>query len=396
MHILISAVSSARQPSGICRHAANLATSLSEEPAISRVTLLVGQWQLDYFRSAFGLDGNAVNVSAVDVQNNSCARNWWYYRQLPEIARQYHADVVHLTFPTPVRRRQFLCPVVCSLHDLYPYDSPRNFGYVRVFFNRIFLRQCLRASDAIICSSDFTLDRLRKYAPVVASRRATRIYQSIRLNPDRARVPEEATLARSPFLLTVAQHRQNKNLQLLLSAFAELRRRQDPKEQLRLVIVGAEGPETCHLRSLVQRLSLQDDVQFEAALTDAQLCQLYQECELMIVPSSIEGFCLPVAEALRCGSRVLCSDIPVLREVGGSSCRYFNLQQEQPASALADAIEAALLTPPAVPIKLDRFSAREIARQYVALYSGLAAGEGVLASPQLADLNAVQCDRYAS
>src|ERR1700753_1655266 len=131
MHVLIAAVSSARQPSGICRHAANLATSLSKEASIDQVTLLVERWQADYFRNAFGLRDTAVKVGAVDVENNAVARNRWYYRQPHMMAQQHHADPVHLAFPVPVRREKFSCPVLCSLHDLYPYDSPRNFGYLR-------------------------------------------------------------------------------------------------------------------------------------------------------------------------------------------------------------------------------------------------------------------------
>jgi glycosyltransferase involved in cell wall biosynthesis len=396
MHILISAVSSAQHPSGICRHAANLATCLSGDPVISRVTLLAGRWQVDYFRRAFGLENNTVRIVTAEVENNSYSRNWWYYRKLPRIARRCGADAVHLSFPAPVRRQSFSCPVVCSLHDLYPYDSPRNFGYMRVLFNRIFLRQCLEASDAVVCSSDFTLARLQQCAPRVVSQKAARIYQTVALGPSNGGRPEQPAIASSPFLLTVAQHRRNKNLQLLLSAFAQLRKRKRSHDRLLLVIVGAKGPETASLLSLIRRLSLQHYVHFEFALTDTELGRLYEECELMIVPSSIEGFCFPVVEALRCGSRVLCSDIPVLREVGGARCHYFSLNEEQPAAALAEAISSAMLAPAPVPFTSDRFSAKEIACQYVTLYSRLTTGVGATPNLQFAQLDAVRHDRYAS
>lgn len=396
MHILISAVSSAQHPSGICRHAANLATCLSGDPVISRVTLLAGRWQVDYFRKAFGLENNTVRIVTAEVENNSYSRNWWYYRKLPQIARRCGADAVHLSFPAPVRRQSFSCPVVCSLHDLYPYDSPRNFGYMRVLFNRIFLRQCLEASDAVVCSSDFTLTRLQQCAPRVVSQKAARIYQTVALGPSNGGRPEQPAIASSPFLLTVAQHRRNKNLQLLLSAFAQLRKRKRSHDRLLLVIVGAKGPETASLLSLIRRLSLQHYVHFEFALTDTELGRLYEECELMIVPSSIEGFCFPVVEALRCGSRVLCSDIPVLREVGGARCHYFSLNEEQPAVALAEAISSAMLAPAPVPFTSDRFSAKEIACQYVTLYSRLTTGVGATPNLQFAQLDAVRHDRYAS
>ncbi|HZP24219.1 MAG TPA: glycosyltransferase family 1 protein [Terriglobales bacterium] len=378
MRIVISAVSSARRPSGICRHAANLAIALSRRPEVL-VTLLVGDWQLGYFRGAFGLQGRSFDIIPIAIAPNAFARNHWYYLRLPEIAQRYQADLVHLSFPAPFRRSRFSCPIVLSLHDLYPYDAPRNFGYSRVLFNRAFLRQSLRASDAIVCSSRFTLDRLRHYARQIAAQKATQIYQSVTFDPG-----AEAALAalhhlRQPFLLAVAQHRRNKNLDLLLSAFAQFRQ-QESKREFRLVIVGSAGPETTALHAIAKRLSVDQHVLFLSQLSDQELCRLYHSCELMVVPSSIEGFCFPLAEALRCGSRVLCSDIAILREIGESRCDYFRLQPDNPA-ALASAIEAALLRPLPCPHTSDRFSPDEIARQYLVLYSSLLAGSQQPALP---------------
>jgi glycosyltransferase involved in cell wall biosynthesis len=368
MRILISAVSSARHPSGICRHAANLATALSRSCGVS-LTLLVGSWQLRYFKDAFGVHSGAFDVVPVAIARNALSRNLWYYFRLPEIAQQYGTDVVHLTFPAPLRRSHFHCPVVLSLHDLYPYDAPRNFGYFRVLFNRAFLRQSLQACDAVVCSSRFTLDRLGHYAPQIASKKATQIYQSVTLDPSVELAPASQAGSHQRYLLTVAQHRHNKNLDLLLSAFAVFRQHRS-RQDFRLVIVGSEGPETAALHAQVDRLSLQQHVLFLSELRDAELCWYYRRCELMIAPSSIEGFCFPVAEALRCGSRVLCSDISILREIGESCCDYFSLQPSS-AAALARAMEAAMLRVVPQPHASDRFGPNEIAQQYMALYSTL-------------------------
>jgi glycosyltransferase involved in cell wall biosynthesis len=370
MHILIAAVSSARNPSGICRHAANLAKSLAEVREISRVTLLLGPWQISYFQHAFGLRGAKLHVTTVEVRNNSWARNLWYYRTLPRLAQEHAADAVHLSFPVPVSRQRFRQPLLVSLHDLYPYDIPANFGSARVLFNRAFLRQCLNESDAVVCSSDFTRDRLRSVRPK-AWRKATTIRQGVAIDPRRSRMPSIPEISGRPFLLAVGQHRRNKNLSLLLSAVAELRRRDQSSRRLRLLIVGAEGPETQTLHTLVKQHSIQDEVIFRKALSDDELCWLYRNCALLIAPSSIEGFGLPVAEALHCGSRVLCSDIPAFREIGEAQCSYFSLTQEKQVDVLVDAIQSALLGPdPKAPLS-NRFSPVDIAQEHVRLYASL-------------------------
>jgi glycosyltransferase involved in cell wall biosynthesis len=377
MHILICAVSSARNPSGICRHAANLATSLSSAPDVSRVSLLVGHWQVRYFHDIFGLQHKKLDVLPINIRNNSYARNFWYWRTLPVVAREMRPDVIQLSFPVPFVRHRFLCPVISSLHDLYPYDIPQNFGTVRAFFNRLFLRQCLRESDRVVCSSNFTLDRVQRVTPDLAIGKTTRIYQSVTLDPERCRNPNQPELDGRDFLLTVAQHRRNKNLGLLLSAFAELRRRDERYSRMLLIIVGSDGPETKTLLSLIQRLSLQGHVLFTSALQEPELGWLYRKCRLVVAPSSIEGFGLPVAEAQRCGSPLLCSDIPVFREVAGPRCHYFELKQEQPGTALADAIEAALLESRAEPQALQAFSPNEIASQHLAVYLDVIANSAV-------------------
>jgi glycosyltransferase involved in cell wall biosynthesis len=397
MNILISALSSARYPSGICRHAANLAVSLSASAGVSQVSLLVGRWQHQYFQEALGLADSRVNVVPVYIPNNSCARNVWYWRTLPTLSAKFQPDIVHLSFPAPFVRRSFSCPVVSSLHDLYPYDVPDNFGRGRAFFNRLFLQRCLKESDRVVCSSDFTLDRLRSLAPAISITKGVRIHQTVALDPTQHREPVLPEVGGQPFLLTVAQHRRNKNIGLLLCAFDELRRRDESHQQLRLVVVGGEGPETKALHAMVQRLSIHRDVVFKSALPDAELCWLYRKCKLVVAPSTIEGFGLPVAEALRCGKRVVCSNIPAFREVGSSDCRYFDLSDQRPALALADAIEAAMRSSSELPVRLDRFSPADSATEYVGLYCGLTGGSiPVIHDTRIPEVDSVLYKPYAS
>ena len=57
-------------------------------------------------------------------------------------------------------------------------------------------------------------------------------------------------------------------------------------------------------------------------LSRGQLAELYRGAAAVLVPSEAEGFGLPVLEALACGAPVVASDIPALREVGGSAVTF--------------------------------------------------------------------------
>jgi glycosyltransferase involved in cell wall biosynthesis len=116
---------------------------------------------------------------------------------------------------------------------------------------------------------------------------------------------------------------------------------------------------------------LQEQVIFHAGVTDQELSWLYANCEILIAPSSIEGFGLPVAEALQCGAPVVCSDIPAFREVAGNAAQYFDLYTSSPAIAMADAAAVAIQAPTKWTEASGRFSADSAAAQHISLYSKL-------------------------
>ncbi len=365
MNLLITAISSATGPSGICRHAYNLARCASSRKEVLQITLVVGIWQKSYFRSSFRLEDPKLNVVSVDIPNDALARNLWYLRELPGLADDVGADIVHLSFPVPIRRCAFRCPVVVSLHDLYPFDEPDNFGFPKVFFNRVVLQQCLKEVDCVACISEITLSRLKVRFSRLADRKALVIHNCVTIDSNEFTAPTDK---RGRFLLMVAQHRANKNIPLALEVFEELLQRGKISNQTVLILVGNPGPETAAIMFTVRAKMLENSVRLVDGVSDGELRWLYKNCELLIAPSLTEGFGLPVLEGLRCGSRVVCSDIPAFREVGGEACHYFDLHAESGVSAMLVAVCDALGEPARRAERLDRFSLETVAREYAALY----------------------------
>ena len=358
MHILIPVLHRPAKPTGVCRHAANLAQCLAETEPVSRVTLLIGHWQQEYFEQSFLLNSK-VQLVSVDINNTSFSRNWWFMFGLPKLARQLQPDIVHLSFPLPFVRQWFNSPVVSTVHDLYPYECPENFGYPQVWFNRAFLRQCVRNSNGLACVSKQTLSALTHYFPGIETRKKVETVYNIvdfsdvepQLSPQVAEglspLPSrdlpltESRCQLNPFLMTVAQHRKNKNLDLLIAAHAALLNDGRLAPDTLLVLVGSSGPETEHLKALVEELALTERVLFLSGLQDAELRWLYEQAALFVIASSTEGFCLPLVEALTLSCPTVCSDIPILREVGSEKCRYFSLNQKAQHN-LMEAIAAKL------------------------------------------------------
>src|SRR6201996_556012 len=371
MNILITALSSSTGPSGICRHAYSLVCCAASRTEISEVTLVIGKWQEEYFRHSFRIEGTKVSVVVVNIHNDSVARNFWYLRELPKLAAALAADILHLSFPVPIRRSALKCPVVVSLHDLYPYDEPHNFGFPKVFFNRAFLRRCLKEVDLVACVSETTLSRLATRFPKIARRKSVVVHNCVNINSDRQSAP---VLKDQPFFLMVAQHRSNKNIPLALRAFGTLLEKGWIEKSTLLLLLGNHGPETAAIKSVIEREALGDRVKMMDSVSDEELTWLYKSCDLLLAPSLMEGFGLPVVEGLLCGSRVVCSDIPTFREIGGDACHYFDLNSGKEISALATVICDALKAPKRVSENLERFSLGETARKLMVVYVDLREG----------------------
>lgn len=367
MHILISALSRFTQPTGICRHAVNLARCLSDLPQITKVTLLVGQWQERYFHTAFDFTSSKVEIEPVAIANNQLARNYWFAFGLPRIAREYKPALVHLGFPVPIFRSLFPCPVVATIHDLYPYDLPENFDPFNRFCKRMFIEQCVKECDALACVSERTRLSLDQHFPKLTLRVPIRLVHNY---ADFSSLDGVLPIADDPrpFLLTVAQHQPNKRLGLLLRAFAQLRDEGLIYKKFQLLVVGSEGAESEALRDLSRLLQLDQFVRWVPQLCDRELAWLYQSCEAFIACSLIEGFCLPVLEALSFNCRVVASDIPVFHEIAGDAPVYFDISHD-PVESLTAAILRVLDTPRSETPPVLRFSRNRTTAECLGLYS---------------------------
>jgi glycosyltransferase involved in cell wall biosynthesis len=370
MKILLAAASFSSRISGVQRHAFNVARCLLLHPEISAVHLVVAPWQRKLAEETGLGRSSRLKIHVAEMDQSSLSRNLWYYRRLPNLVGQLQPDLVHLSYPVPVDTASLACPTVLTLHDLYPYEIPRNFGFPQVLFNRMILRLCLRRAAAIACVSDTTMLRMAEYAPPEVCRKAIRVYNCVEPEPLcslHSPVPEWRG---EPFLLSIAQHRRNKNIPLLLSAFHRLLRQRQVDPSMKLVIVGIAGPETNRIHELVSRFDLTRNVLFLAGLSEADLQWCYARCEALVVPSKTEGFGLPVAEALLVGCRVVCSDIPAFREIGGEHCQFVALGEGE-EEALAAGIKATLQEPTKAPVSFPQLSAKVLANQYADLYRRL-------------------------
>ena len=176
--------------------------------------------------------------------------------------------------------------------------------------------------------------------------------------------------ARGLEVLHVSSTIPRKRIDVLLEMFSRFRRLHPDARLLR--VGGALTPEQ---QRLAERLNVTDALAQLPFLERPQLSALYRRASVVVLPSDREGFGLPVVEAMACGTPVIASDIPALREVGGAAALYAppgdvsrwvdaltQLEIEQRDAAARERRRAACLSAAA------KFDWRRYAAQMAALY----------------------------
>ena len=178
------------------------------------------------------------------------------------------------------------------------------------FWWRLLKRFCLmRATsgcDAVIAASKTLRDDIVRQLSL--SKKAANHLKVVYAGVSKAFSPAPVPLPadKRKVILYVGNQRHYKNLDTLVRAFASLRHRH--KNHLHLLLIGPEGKNSSSIRCLVRNLGLTDNVTFAGERREQELAAAYREAALFVSPSSYEGFCLPLLEAMASGTPVVCCD----------------------------------------------------------------------------------------
>jgi glycosyltransferase involved in cell wall biosynthesis len=126
------------------------------------------------------------------------------------------------------------------------------------------------------------------------------------------------------YLLYVGTLQPRKNLVRLIEAFAEVCRASDVPSDLQLVLAGKKGWLYQEILERGRELGVEARIVFPGFVAEADLAALYSGACLFVMPSLYEGFCMPVLEAMACGTPVACSTASSLPEVVGDAALLYD------------------------------------------------------------------------
>ena len=118
-----------------------------------------------------------------------------------------------------------------------------------------------------------------------------------------------------PYLVYVGKPTERRNLTPLLHAFARLKRERGLPHKL--LIVGAALPGDSPFARVIGELGLEADIVVRGYATHREMPLVYNAADLLVYPSSYEGFGMPVLEAMACGTPALALNNTAFPEFAG-------------------------------------------------------------------------------
>lgn len=311
------------------------------------------------------------------------------YHKLNELERDGRFDLIHdnQTLGYGIWLMKALGrPVVANIHHPLSIDRKNAMAQARslgarisriLWYPWVMQRWVAARLDRIITGSDASADSVAD-AFELPRERIRVIHDGVETDVFR---PLEDVRAEPRRVLFVGNSEdRNKGIRYLLRALRLLR------GQVSFHLNVVHHPSSKGAPRLVQQLGLHGRVTFLEQLSTEELVHQYNRAQLLVSPSLYEGFGLPAAEALACGTPVVATTAGALREIVEDGVSGLHVPPGE-VGPLAEAIRTLLDDPGQCRVMgeagarriRERFSWERTARETLALY------EEVLAEPRRAD-----------
>lgn len=280
--------------------------------SLSRALRSLGRDDLRYRATAMHPTRDEPDVEAADAPR--WRRLMWLAVGTPPYRTLPGTDLIHLLAPTHPIPSQL--PLILTVHDVLPLLHPEWYGRSQVLALRRVLRWSRSHATRWIAVSEWSARTLVEevgISHINISVIGEGVAPRARSAPDA--LVRESTLARygltQDFLLCVGVVRKQKNLDVLAPAVAAA--------GLPLVVVGRGSENAAAEAPLLSRLAAKGLVRFTGHVSDAELDILMHEARALLQPSYLEGYGLPILEAMSVGTPVISSTGGALPEVVGDA-----------------------------------------------------------------------------
>jgi len=300
---------------GIGRIYENLLLGLIEAGEVEHIHTIVSERKRSEFLQKFSHGKVLPRFVNYPYDYREILRKGWDLRNLEPKPDIYYFP----SFNVPYLLDGKVVSTVCDLIPLTTYfDLP---WHMRMRF-RFAVRHALKRSVRTVCISRATRDHVAKEFGVGTDILEV-IYPPMEFPEEDAFAGDrgERPIVEGDYILYVGNRNPHKNLRCLFEAFRLLL----PEfTEFRVVVAGPRMRKWDGVDAIKETPELRERVIEIPEASDMEIRNLYRHALVFVFPTFIEGFGIPPLEALWHGVPVVCSDIPVAREVYGDVVRYAN------------------------------------------------------------------------
>jgi glycosyltransferase involved in cell wall biosynthesis len=286
------------QETGVGRYVRNLIKNLQVLDKKNKYVLFVLSKDRDEILKQ--VDNENFRIVKADIKWHTLSEQL----RFPQILNKENLDLMHFPyFSVPVYYRR---PFVVTIHDLIvDHFSTGKASTLPSYKNA---KKIIAVSQA---TKNEIIDHLK-----INEHKIEVTYEGVDRQIANSLVPDK--LQNKKYFLYVGNAYPHKNLNRLLQAYKTL------KQNVYLVLVVKKDYFYERLKRKANDLNLSERVIFLHDIKDGELSGLYRKAIALVFPSLMEGFGLPVLEAMANNCLVLASDIPSLKEICLDSAIYFN------------------------------------------------------------------------
>ena len=255
------------------------------------------------------------NIRVIEHSAGLISRLRFDHRSVRAVAQREAVDLLHYPASTgclfPPR------PLVQTVHDLCFLRHPEWFPASKNLYYRLFIGPTARKADMLLADSQATAEDIQTLLGIPESRiRVTPLGVGPEFYP---RTQEEQLAVRARyalpenFFLFVGTLEPRKNLVRLIQAWDKACASGLPH----LVVAGRRGWKADAVFKALQNVRNSDTLDLPGFVADEDLPALLSAAQAFIWPSLMEGFGLPLLEAMACGTPVLTSNLSSMPEVVG-------------------------------------------------------------------------------
>ncbi len=246
---------------------------------------------------------------------------------LNQASSKLHPDIVHINNFAPLRKTS---PIINTVHDVCFNTCPQKYPLkTRIIFGLFFSRS-LKLADAIICVSEATKKNLLCRYPV-EEKKITVIHEACdstfkyinNIKKARQEIEKKFGINKDYFLVVGNIEKRKKPFETL-SVFEKLIKN---NKNIQLVFA---GPNTLKNFPPDESKKLIKSGHFKILgyVSNKDLNLLYNGTAALIYNSHCEGFGLPLLEAVNCHAPIICSDLPVMREVATNAAIFVKNEKD--------------------------------------------------------------------